>query len=102
MFRFIRKVLFSIGLLFFGVLIGIQEANEGMLKMKGYEDPQFKDALTFQYDGDEGYEATILGESVTKKDLEEKKKQLEEMGAFNFFTEMAKKIGGFVTDFFEN
>ncbi|WAA11514.1 DUF3679 domain-containing protein [Fervidibacillus halotolerans] len=100
MIRFFLKVLFGIGLLFFGVLIGIQEANNGLLKMKGYEDPNFKDAFTIQYDEEKGYKATIFGESVAKKDLEEKREQLEDIATFNFFTEMAKKIGHFIMGIF--
>ncbi|MCY7464035.1 YqxA family protein, partial [Bacillus paralicheniformis] len=32
--------------MFFGVLLGMQQANNGMIEMKGYQDPDLKAALS--------------------------------------------------------
>jgi Protein of unknown function (DUF3679). len=89
--RFLLKFTALFFLLLFGVLLGFQQANEGMLKMKGYEDPHLAGAFEWKW-MDEGYEATILGETVTHQDLEEKKERMEEIVTANIFTKMAKKL----------
>ena len=55
--------------MFFGVLLGMQQANNGMIEMKGYEDPDLKAALSIS-EGD-AKEASVLGHQI---DLEENKR----------------------------
>ncbi|MCU9613937.1 YqxA family protein [Caldibacillus lycopersici] len=102
MFRFLLKTLIVAGILFFGIIIGFQEANHGLLKMKGYADENFTGAFTVEEAANGEYEATILGETVTSHDLEGKKKILEEMNNYNFFTDIAKKVSNLISNFVTN
>ncbi|OLP65523.1 hypothetical protein BACPU_16110 [Bacillus pumilus] len=95
---FIGKT-FVLGLvLFFGVLLGMQQANNGMLQMKGYHDPQLKGAFSIQVNDDQEKEASILGTAVSEKDLAEKQKQLEEMDSFNAFSKAGRVLSDGMTN----
>lgn len=78
-------------------LLGMQQANNGMLQMKGYHDPQLKGAFSIQMNDDEEREASILGTAVTEKDLAEKQKQLEEIESFNAFSKAGKALSDGMT-----
>lgn len=78
-------------LMFTCVLFGMQQANNGIKSMKGYEDKNFASALNFQKNNG-NLEASVLGEDVTSHDLQKKKEQLEEMKAYNLFSSMGKGI----------
>lgn len=83
--------------MFLGVIIGMQQANDGLREMRGYETPETLGAFHFE-EMDEGeLEASILGNTVTSHDLEKKQKQLEEMKAFNFFSELGKWLSNAVS-----
>ncbi|WP_417899529.1 DUF3679 domain-containing protein [Bacillus haimaensis] len=90
-----KRFLFMSGLitivLFLGVLLGMQQANEGMRKMKGYDDPS--DGKAFHVvETTEGYNGTFLGNEITSQDIKEKQEKLEGIKAFNFFSSMGKKL----------
>ncbi|WNS74358.1 DUF3679 domain-containing protein [Bacillus sp. DTU_2020_1000418_1_SI_GHA_SEK_038] len=89
---FMLKTLFLTTLMFLVVLFGMQEASEGIMKMKGYNDANFKGAFTFHDNEEGGLQASILGNDVSSHDLEQKKAKLEEMKAYNFFSTMGKKL----------
>jgi hypothetical protein len=104
MFRFFIKCFFITLLLAFGVLVGMQVSNEGLIKMKGYDDPNFSNALTVEKN-ERGYaEAEVLGENVELLDIEEKQRMLEERKAFNIFSStgqhLSKIVKGGVDAFF--
>jgi hypothetical protein len=82
-------------LMFISVLAGMQMANNGIHKMKGYSDPNFQGAVTINKE--EGLNASVLGQDLTSHDIEAKKKKLEEMSAYNFFSSMGKKLSDGVT-----
>jgi hypothetical protein len=84
-------------LLFFGVLLGMQYANEGMKKTKGYDDPGLYQAFTVSESNAGELETSILGEKITSHDIEKKKEQLEEMKAFNFFSSLGKNLAGVIS-----
>jgi Protein of unknown function (DUF3679) len=88
---FMLKSLCLAALMFISVLIGIQLANDGIHKMKGYEDPNFQNAVSMDETGNE-IKATLLGNEISSHDLEAKKKKLEEVSAYNFFSSMGKKM----------
>lgn len=77
MIAYFGKCLLLVTIMFLGVLFGMQQANNGMLSMKGYHDPSLKGAFTLTDGKDNEKEASILGETVTAKDLEEKQKELK-------------------------
>ncbi len=97
MVKFMFKSLILCSVLLFGVLIGMQQANQGMIKMKGYNDPDFQGA--FQIDSDESgdIEASILGNEVTSQDLQKKQEQLERIEAFNIFSQLGKQFAHIVS-----
>lgn len=88
---FMLKSLCLAALVLISVLIGIQLANDGIHKMKGYDDPNFQDAVSIN-ETDNEIKATLLGNDISSHDLEAKKKKLEEISAYNFFSSMGKKM----------
>ncbi|MFP7297571.1 DUF3679 domain-containing protein [Neobacillus niacini] len=80
-----------IAIMFICVLAGMQLANDGIHKMKGYDDPNFQNAVGINDNG-EHVKATFLGNEISSHNIDEKKKKLEEISAFNFFSSMGKKI----------
>ncbi|WP_042345793.1 YqxA family protein [Bacillus massiliigorillae] len=91
MFRFFLKFLLVLIIFFVGVLLGMQKANIGMLNMRGYDDPKLYSAVSVeQRDGE--IDASILGKEINSYDLQEKKEKLEEIKAFNAFSNLGKKI----------
>lgn len=89
---FMLKSFMLASLMFISVLFGMQQANEGIHKMKGYDDPEFKSAFKIKENEDGSYKSAILGNDVSSHDLEQKRKKLEEMKAFNFFSSLGKSL----------
>jgi predicted membrane protein len=94
---FLFKGVILASLMFLSVLFGMQQANIGIQKMKGYEDPKFKSALTVKEDEDGELQASVLGVDVSSHDLERKKQKLEEMKAYNLFSDLGKGISNGVS-----
>lgn len=83
---FFLKFILLVALMFFSVLYGMQYANKGINTMRGYS-PFSNEELSEQ-----GIQAAIFG-----NDLADKKKQLEEIEAFNLFSTAGKKFSDTVT-----
>lgn len=98
---FMLKSLMLASLLFISVLFGMQQANEGIQKMKGYEDPKFKSAFSIKETESGSLETAILGRDISSHDLEQKQKQLEKMKAFNLFSSMGKKLANGISSVME-
>jgi hypothetical protein len=96
--RFMLKCLVISLVLFLGVLLGMHQANEGMRKMKGYDDPSFKGQAFHVVETSEGLNGTFLGRQVNSRDMKEKQEQLEEIKAYNFFSSAGKKLANGVSD----
>jgi hypothetical protein len=92
MVKFMMKTFLLTTVLLFGVLLGMQLANEGMIKMKGYQDPGLDSAFTVSQTEKGEMEASVLGSKVRAVDLREKQQQLEEHKAFNFFSSFGRKF----------
>jgi hypothetical protein len=92
MVKFMMKSFMLTTVLLFGVLLGMQLANHGMMKMKGYEDPDFSSAFTVSQTKEGEIEASVLGSKVRTLDLQQKQEQLEQRKAFNFFSSFGKKF----------
>lgn len=88
---FMLKFFCIVSLMFISVLAGMQLANDGIHKMKGYDDPNFQNAVALNDNGDH-VKATFLGNDISSHDIDEKKKKLEEISAFNLFSSMGKKV----------
>jgi hypothetical protein len=78
-------------ILLIAVLTGIQLANNGIQKMKGYDDPDLETVVSIQGKGN-NLRASFLGKDISSHDIEAKKKKLEEISAFNFFSSMGRKM----------
>ncbi|MDE3839673.1 DUF3679 domain-containing protein [Bacillus methanolicus] len=94
---FMLKTFLIASAMFLCVLFGMQQANEGIHKMKGYDDRSFNNAFTVKTRENGELEASILGNNITSHDLEKKKEQLEEMKAYNFFSSIGKQIAEWFT-----
>ncbi|MBE4908042.1 YqxA family protein [Bacillus luteolus] len=92
MIKFMMKCFFITTILLFGVLLGMQQANDGMKKMRGHNDPSLQGAFHFSDDETGAVEASVLGRKVTSHDIDEKQRKLEQSGAFNFFSTLGKKL----------
>jgi hypothetical protein len=94
---FLFKSVLIASLMFLTVLFGMQQANVGIQKMKGYDDPKFKSALTLQSSDGGELHASVLGVDVTSHNLEQKKQKLEGIKAYNLFSDLGKKISNMVS-----
>ncbi|WP_160721795.1 DUF3679 domain-containing protein [Bacillus sp. USDA818B3_A] len=88
---FMLKSLCLAALLLIAVLTGMQLASNGIQKMKGYNDPNLEDAISI-HEKDNHVQASILGNDISSHDIEAKKKKLEEISAYNFFSSMGRKM----------
>jgi len=88
---FMLKTLGLAALMLISVLVGMQLANDGIHKMKGYNDSNFQNAISLN-EKDRDLRATFLGNEISSHDLESKKKKLEEISTYNFFSSMGKKM----------
>ncbi|MFX3624456.1 MAG: YqxA family protein [Ectobacillus sp.] len=86
---FIMKCLVLVCIMFISTLAGMQLANDGLKRMKGYNDPTFEQVARITGTGNGDVEATLLGNTFT---LEEKEKQLEDMKSFNALSEMGSSL----------
>jgi hypothetical protein len=89
---FFVKFIFVAALMFVSVLFGMQQANEGIHRMKGFEDNDFRKALNIEEKEGGQVEVSVLGNDISSHDIEEKKEKLEQMKAYNFFSSIGKKL----------
>lgn len=101
MIRFVLKCFLLLSVLFVAVLFGMQQANNGIQNMKGYDDPNFKGAFQITESQSGDLEAAFLGERVTSHDLEEKQERLQKFEAFNVFSSIGKEFADGIATFFQ-
>ncbi|HHY72952.1 MAG TPA: DUF3679 domain-containing protein [Bacillus bacterium] len=99
--KFIIKFFLLLIVLFFGVLLGMQEANHGLLQLKGFDDKTYGQAFQIKKNKAGEVEAAVLGEEITAHDIEAKQKKLEEMKAFHVITSIGGKIADMLTILFQ-
>lgn len=97
MLRFILKMATLLLMLLIGIIIGMQEARTGMLKMAGYDDLRFNQILEIEENESGELEATVFGEEISATHLEEKKRMLEEMNLNHTLTEIVRAINDYLT-----
>lgn len=97
--KFILKFLLLVLVLFVGVFIGMEKAHQGMLEMKGYEDESLPRPVHISEDENGKIEAAVLGNEINHtEEIARKKKDLESLETFNFFSSMGKALASFVTE----
>lgn len=94
---FMVKSFIIASLMFISVLTGMQMANSGIHKMKGYHDPNLQTPVSMKETNND-INAAFLGHDFSSHDLEVKRKKLEEMNTFNFFSSMGKKMSDGLTN----
>jgi len=97
MTRFLIKCSFLIALLFIGVLIGMEKANNGMVEMKGYDDPSLQSPVHIQEKDKGKVDTSVLGENITSHNLDKKKEHLQDIKAFNFFSSIGKVLTNIIS-----
>jgi hypothetical protein len=88
---FMLKSVMIAALMFISVLVGIQLANGGIHKMKGYSDPDFNSAISLT-DKNKNMKPPLLGSDISSHDLKAKKVKLEKMNTFNLFSSIGKNL----------
>jgi hypothetical protein len=96
--KFMMKSFLLLLFLFLGVLFGMEHATNQMNEMKATDNTS---AFEIGKDNQGKLEAEVLGQNVSNHDLKEKHKQLEEMKAFNFFSELGSKLSELISEFFK-
>ena len=90
--KFMFKCILLVSALFIGVLIGMEQANNGIVEMKGYEGEVFTSPVGISQNQQGDVEASFLGNDIESETLKEKKEKLEEMKAFNAFSSIGKAL----------
>ncbi|GCD81782.1 YqxA family protein [Parageobacillus thermoglucosidasius] len=101
MLKFTIQFLLAVMILFFGVLLGMQQANEGLRKMKGFDDPAFPSVFHISKDQNGEVEASVFGNKVMVEDVQEKHEKIETMKTFNLFSELGKQFAEAVQSLME-
>ncbi|WP_147532417.1 YqxA family protein [Bacillus marasmi] len=89
---FMLKSFILASIMFVCVLFGMQQANDGIHRMKGYDDSDFGRAISFSENEKGNIEASFLGQDVDSHDFTKKKEEIEEMNAYNIFSSAGKNI----------
>ncbi|BBW95537.1 DUF3679 domain-containing protein [Geobacillus sp. FSL W8-0032] len=84
-------------LLFFGVLFGMQQAHNGMERMRGYADPAFPSVVEMKRNDSGEVEAAVFGETVTAADWQKKQETMRELTSFNVFSELGRRLADAAT-----
>lgn len=97
MVKFFLKTLLLICVLLAGILFGMQKASNEMKQMSSSEE-----LGAFSIQKDEGkISAEVLGQTVTSHEIKEKQEKLQEIEAFNFFSEIGGKLSSLITKVFQ-
>ncbi|MEH7461266.1 DUF3679 domain-containing protein [Bacillus thuringiensis] len=91
--QFTRKCIIVVVSAFLITLVGIQVANSGLKRMKGYNDPTYEQIAHITGTNYGNIEKTIIGNTFS---VEEKQKQLEELKSFNMFESVGKGLASLV------
>ncbi|MGO4887246.1 DUF3679 domain-containing protein [Anaerobacillus sp. MEB173] len=106
MVKFLMKCFMLTTILLFGVLLGIYQANNGFMQMQGHiaetvvaKESRSSQSMNVQEKNQNEKKANEIKpkakkevEKVTSHDLQAKQKQLEEIQAFNFFSQLGFQI----------
>lgn len=92
MLRFTVKSLLLLSTLLFGILFGIQQAEEGILSLQGLEQGDSPSFFITKID-DEQIEKKVLNNSFSVEELEEKQAMWEERKRIHRWSELGHRIG---------
>lgn len=99
--RFLLKTGLMMLLLLFGIIFGMQQANQNMKKMQGYDDPTMYSAFSLDKLDNGDLQAQLMGNKITVEDIETKKEKMEEWKTFNLFSSAGKGLSDLFTGLFK-
>jgi hypothetical protein len=88
---FMLKSILIVMIMFISVLAGIQLANDGIHKMKGYSDSENNNTFSFIDQNNQQGDSNLESDS-SSHDLKVKKEKLEKLNAFNIFSSVGKTM----------
>ncbi|MGF9963227.1 YqxA family protein [Bacillus rhizoplanae] len=91
--QFTRKCILLVISLFLITLAGMQVANSGLKRMKGYNNPTYEQIAHITGTDHGDVETTIIGETFS---IKKKQKQLEELKSFNMLESMGRGLTSLV------
>ncbi|MBP3038928.1 DUF3679 domain-containing protein [Bacillaceae bacterium Marseille-Q3522] len=89
---FMFKAFLLASLMFLSVLFGMQLANDGIHRMRGFHDENFDSQLLGQEQVNDNFQSSLSEEDPSSHDLERKKENMEENSRYNFFSATGKRI----------
>ncbi|WP_409270721.1 DUF3679 domain-containing protein [Neobacillus sp. SCS-31] len=89
---FTVKALGLAAIMFALVLGGMQAANGGINRIKGYGDSGFKEPVSLETDGREEVKVSIMGGDAATISLDKRGQGSEESKGFNLFSSMGKAL----------
>ncbi|WP_316571959.1 DUF3679 domain-containing protein [Neobacillus sp. YIM B06451] len=89
---FTLKALGLAAIMFALALGGMQAANGGINRIKGYGDSGYKQPVSFERDGREELKVGIMGEEAAIISLDKRARESEESKGFNLFSSMGKAL----------
>ncbi|RHW40992.1 DUF3679 domain-containing protein [Neobacillus notoginsengisoli] len=94
---FMLKSLLLASIMFALALGGMQVANDGISRMRGYDDPGFEEAVSLNKTQNGELQVSIMGGELNKSTMEEKKKEIEKTQVFNLFSSMGKALANMIS-----
>lgn len=79
MVRMTMTFLVMIILFLGGVLVGMNQASMGLIKMRGYENASFQEAVQTRHVDTDQIEVKVLGQDFQQVSLEKKQQQYDEL-----------------------
>lgn len=95
MFKFTAKLILLLGTLLFGLLLGLQHAEQGIISINGGQEGQ-KESFYIKKIDDENIQVAVLGNAFSTKDWEEKQEKWKERHHHNKLSNLGNKIGNSV------
>ncbi|WP_053367195.1 DUF3679 domain-containing protein [Bacillus sp. FJAT-27245] len=89
---YMLKALGLAAIMFALALGGMQAANDGISRIKGYGEPEFKQPVSLEKEGHEDLTVGIMGSEVATIRLNERGQQIEDTEGINVFSSIGKAL----------
>jgi hypothetical protein len=90
--KFTAKVILLLSTLLFGLILGIQQAEQGIISIKGIQENE-KESFYIQKIDDGNIQVAVLGEAFSTKDWEEKQEDWKQRHHHNRISSLGNKLG---------
>lgn len=95
MIKFIVRVILLLGTLLFGLLLGFQQAEQGIFSISGGQEEE-KESFYIKKIDEDHVQVAVLGNSFSTRDWEEKQEKWKERHQHNKLSNLGNKIGNSV------